>query len=222
MTEAQTEAQTETLSSNPRSFEMSLTIAETGTTYTPPAAGTWPAVCSGLLDLGTQVSVYDGESKSARKLLLQFEICDSDNRRDDGTPHVISKRFTSSLHTKAALRGFLESWRGRPFTPEELRGFDLKVLVGQACLLGVVHTTRPDNRTFANIASVVKLPKGMAAPQPELPGRIFDLSAPDWEVFESLPDRLREQIQESPEYAAASNVVAAVPAVLPDDDDIPF
>lgn len=54
------------------------------------------------------------------KVLLSFEITDAENRRSDGSPHTISKRFTASLHAKAGLRKFLESWRGRPSPPEEL------------------------------------------------------------------------------------------------------
>lgn len=182
---------------------MSLTVSEGATgTYTPPEAGTYPARCIGLIDLGTQTSVYEGESKSAHKLLLQFELCDADARRDDGAPHTVSKRFTASLHPKAALRQFLEAWRGRPFTPEELRGFDLPKLLGQTCLLGLVHTEK-DGRTYANIASVVKLPKGMAAPNGELDLVQFDLSAPDWQVFATLSQRLQDQIAASPEYQRA-------------------
>ena len=143
---------------------MSLTVSEGATTaYAPPEAGTFTARCIALIDLGTQRTTYEGEAKSAHKLLLQFEITDPDNRRADGEPFTVSKRFTASLHAKAALRGFLEAWRGRPFTPEELRGFDLKTLLGVPCLLGIVHSSK-EGRTFANISSCMRLPKGMAAP----------------------------------------------------------
>ena len=118
---------------------MSLTVSEGATgTYTPPEAGTFTARCIGLIDLGTQASTFEGETKHAHKLLVQFELTDPDNRRDDGSAHIVSKRFTASLHPKAALRGFLEAWRGRPFTPQELAGFHLKALLGLALTLGSV------------------------------------------------------------------------------------
>ncbi len=221
---------------------MSLTVSEGATgTYTPPEAGTFTARCIGLIDLGTQTTTYEGETKAAHKLLVQFELTDTDNRRIDGSAHIVSKRFTASLHAKAALRAFLEAWRGRPFTPEELRGFDLKTLLGVPCLLGIVHTSK-DGRTYANISSCMRLPKGMPAPAGELPLVRFDLSAPDWQTFALLPQRVQEQIMTAPEYVAskppARVTIASQPPAPPAparaapavagsafadmDDDIPF
>ena len=183
---------------------MSLTVSEGATgTYTPPEAGTFTARCVGLIDLGTQASTFEGETKHAHKLLVQFELTDPDNRRDDGSAHIISKRFTASLHVKAALRQFLETWRGRPFTPEELQGFDLKVLLEQPCLLSLVHATKGD-RTYCNIAGAMKLPRGMQPPAGTLPLVHFDLSNPNWAAFELLPERIRQQIEASPEFATAT------------------
>lgn len=184
---------------------MSLTIAETGTTdYTPPEAGTFTARCCALIDMGTQASVWEGEEKRAHKVLVSFEITDADNRRSDGSAHIVSKRFTASLHAKSGLRKFLESWRGRPFTPEELRGFDLKNVLGLDCLVGIVHDVKGD-RTYANLGSVMKLPKGMPAGAGEVAPVSFDLTTPDWQVFAGLGSRLQAQIAESPEYLAIPN-----------------
>ncbi len=219
---------------------MSLTVSEgTTTAYSPCPAGTWPARCVQLIDLGSQQSTFEGQTKTARKVLVGFEVCDPDARRDDGAPFVASKRFTMSLHEKSALRAFLQAWRGRPFTPEELRGFDLRVLLGQPALLGIVHVGK-DGRTFANISSCMRLPKGMPAPAGELDLLHFDLSAPDWQAFELLPQRVRQQIEASPEFEAIATgrpqrvnmAPAAAPAPAPAgaagsgfddmDDDIPF
>jgi hypothetical protein len=232
---------------------MSLTVSEGAAgSYTPPEAGTFAARCVRLIDLGTQTATYEGETKAAHKLLIGFEITDSDNRRDDGTPHIVSKRFTASLHPKAALRKFLEAWRGKPFTPAELAAFDLKVLLGQPCLLGIVHDTKGD-RTYANLSSCMKLPKGFTAGAGTEPLVHFDVSEPDWTVFAALGSRLQDQIAASPEYArltppktvsltppppqVASKPQAAPPAPAPAqtapagsfgsgfddmDDDIPF
>ncbi len=183
---------------------MSLTVSEGATgTYSPPEAGTFSARCCALIDLGTQESIYEGETKTARKILASFEILDLDNRRDDGTAHVVSKRFTSSLHAKSALRKFLETWRGRPFSPDELKGFDLKTLLGIPCMLGIVHQEKGD-RVYANLTSVMRLPKGMPAAPGTEPLACFDLDKPDWQAFAQLGSRLQAQIAESPEYARAS------------------
>ena len=187
-----------------KGHDMALTVSEGATgTYTPPEAGTFPARCCALIDLGTQTATYEGETKAARKILVSFEITDSDNRRDDGSPHIVSKRFTASLHPKAGLRKFLEAWRGRPFTAEELKAFDLKTLLGIPCLLGIVHQEKGD-RVYANLSSCMKLPKGFAAAPGAEPLVSFDLDAPDWQAFAGLSSRLQAQIAEAPEFAKAN------------------
>lgn len=199
---------------------MSLTIAETSTTdYTPPEAGTFTARCTSVIDLGTQKTLWEGEEKQAHKLLLSFEITDNENRRADGSPHTVSKRFTASLHAKAGLRKFLESWRGRPFTPQELAGFDVKNVLGLPCLVGIVHETKGE-KVYANLSSVMKLPKGMPAGAGALEAVAFDLAAPDWQVYAGLSSRLQTQIAESPEFKRLDvpksiSLGAAVPAHQP-------
>lgn len=206
-TEAITAPQTETNRPTPKqpiTHTMALTLSEsTSAAYTPCPAGTFPARLCGIVDLGTHTAIYEGEAKAARKLLLTLEILDPDNRRDDGTAHTVSKRFTASLHTKAALRKLLEGWRGRPFTPEELKAFDLRTLLGLACLAGVVHTEKGD-RVYSNLSGCMKLPKGMPTAPGTEPLVSFDLDAPDWVAFAGLGSRLQGQIAESPEFARAN------------------
>ncbi|MHA1379626.1 MAG: hypothetical protein ACTSRG_14730 [Candidatus Helarchaeota archaeon] len=45
-----------------------------------------------------------------------------------------------SLHAKATMRKFLESWRGKKFTKEELEGFDLQKILGKPCQLQIIHS----------------------------------------------------------------------------------
>jgi len=200
-------------------------------------AGSYLARCCQLVDLGTQTTTFEGETKQQRKVLLAWELLDNETRRDDGAPFVLAKRYTQSLHEKAALRKELASWRGRDFTPEELRGFDPVNVLGHLAFLSVIHVTKAD-KTFANIASIMRPPKGLASQvEPTEPLIHFDLSAPDWQAFASLSSRLQDQIAASPEYQALPNRPTAV-AVSPTpaatatpapssgfddlDDDIPF
>ena len=195
-------------------------VAEnTTSTFTPPDAGTYTAVMRAMIDLGTQSSTFEGETKTARKIMLKFEITDPDNRRQDGTAHTVSKRFTASLHERAALRKFLEAWRGRPFTPEELKGFAMTKLLGQPCLLGIVHQER-EGKVFAGISSCMKLPKGMTAPPASEALEHWDMSGsvpPDWTVFASLPKRLQETIEATAEFARLQQPksVAVAPQAAP-------
>lgn len=218
---------------------MALTIAHTDSTeFELPPAGATAARCCAVIDLGTQKASYQGESKAQAKLLLSFELAET---RSDGTPHRVSRRMTASLHKKAQLRAFLEQWRGRPFTDEDLRAFNVGKLLGAPALLNLVHVERA-GKQYANILSVSPVPKGMSAPELREAPTLFDLSAPDWQVFAGLSSRLQETISASPEYQAQAarmpksvSMTAPVPARPPApapapaaggfgdfDDDIPY
>lgn len=194
-----------------------LTVAEdTTTTFELPPAGPVAARCSRVIDLGSQESDYQGEKKMQRKLLLTWELAEL---RTDNAPFTISRRFGLSLHEKAALRGFLQAWRGRPFSPEELTGFDLRRLLSAPCLLNVMHTSR-NGKDYANIISISPLPKGMTAPELSAPGVVFDIDADDApEVLETLSDNLQATIAASPEWQA--RIANSEPAFA-NDDDIAF
>lgn len=190
--------------------------SSTESTFTPCPAGTFLARCCRIIDLGTQTVEYQGEAKPTHKVLIQFEVIDPDTFRDDGGCYTVGKRYTASLHEKATLRRDLETWRGAKFTDAELQRFDLAGVLGKTCLLSVVHETKGD-RTFANIAGLVKPPKGMTGSEPSEPLVHFDLAAPDWQVFDRLGDKLKQQIAASPEYKAAR---AAKPEQAEAGDDL--
>ncbi len=155
---------------------MALTITATDSTeFELPPAGATAARCAAVIDLGSQQSIYQGETKTQAKILLTFELAEL---RSDGTPHRVSRRMTASLHKKAQLRAFLEQWRGRAFTDEELRAFNVGKLLKAPCLLNLVHIERA-GKQYANILSVSPVPKGMTAPALVDAPVLFDLSAPD-------------------------------------------
>lgn len=197
---------------------MALTLTETGESFelTPP--GTFPARCYRVIDLGTQKVTWQGQESTSKKLLLQWELLDSDTRMGDGRPYSISKRYTASLHEKSALRKDLESWRGRPFTPEELRGFDVGKLLGQPCLLSVIHAEK-GGRTYANISALMRVPKGMPIPEGENEALAFDFERPDWNAYERLGPRLQEILSATPEWqklpSAAQPPASPAPSAPP-------
>lgn len=168
-----------------------------GTDFVPPPAGTHLAVCCRVIDLGTQMSNFQGESKLAHKVMISWEL--PDEKMEDGRPYTISKRYTFSSHEKASLRRDLESWRGAKFQPEEIAKFDIKKLLGVPCLLGVLHNST-DGKTYANIASVMKPPKGTPAPAPTNSPIYLSLAEFDQVVFDMLSDGLKDTIRKAPEY----------------------
>ena len=141
-----------------------------GTQYAPAPSGTFAAVAVDVVDLGQIKVSWGGKEKSQHKITIVWQI---DEDRDDGKPHTVRKRYTLSLHEKAQLRKDLESWRGRPFTDEELQGFDVETIIGVGCMISIIHAAK-DGSTYANVASVSRMPKGMVAPTPRDYVRVCD------------------------------------------------
>jgi len=102
--------------------------------------------------------------------------------------------MTLSLSEKANLRPFLESWRGKKFTAEEIRGFDITAVAGKPAYLNIIHETKQKNGkavTYANIASIMPLPKGM--PKPKIEGEII-IHDDDNDRYEDLPKWLQQKL----------------------------
>lgn len=204
----------------------------------PIPAGLQHAVCYGVVDLGTQPPLPNSQypGKKSHKVQLLWQLVDE--RRDftlkDGTTvnerAVLSKEFTLSLGDKGNLRPFLESWRGRQFTAEELKGFDLSKLVGANCMLNVIHATvgRPP-KTVDRIQSIAPLPKSMKDQKAEVEGDTIHF---DFESYrggalpERIPGWLRERIQRSDEWQAMPQEINGDPGPSdsngPDDEDDPL
>jgi hypothetical protein len=135
-----------------------------GKTFTPAPAGVHQAVCVDVIDLGMVESNFNGEKKVQHKLKIVWQL--NETNEEAGRRFTTSKRYTASLHEKSSLRKDLQGWRGRPFTPEELRGFDLDNVLGANCQLNVVHAER-EGSMFANVEAVMPLMKGMPKIAPE-------------------------------------------------------
>ena len=194
---------------------MSLTVnGSAASNIDPIPEGTHLAVCSMLIDLGMQFS--EQYKNSARKVLIGWELPEETIELDDGHhPRTISKRYTASLNERSNLRADLAAWRGRDFTPEELAAFDLRAIVGKSCLINIIHSVR-EGKTYANIGSVMALPKGMAKGKLSEPPTVFDLDTDPVEMIDNFPKWVAELIKKSETYQA--RITAPVNAENPFHD----
>jgi hypothetical protein len=187
---------------------MAIIAADNGGNFKPVPQGVHLARCYRVIDLGTQEVEYQGDVKAQHKIMLGWELFGEDETgapllTDDGQPLVISKRYTLSLSKNARLRTDLESWRGRAFSDQELKGFDVSALVDKWCMVNVVHDHR-DGKTFSNIVSISPVPAMLRNARPAGVNRlqVFDVTQPDMEVFGGFHDKLREIIERSFEWRA--------------------
>ena len=179
---------------------MSLKLRRKKESTVPPLeGGAYFGICVGIINVGHQYS--EKFKKSSEKVIFIFEI-PSERVMIDGEskPRWISEKYTCSLNPKAKLCEVLVAWRGRNFTDAELEEFDLTSMIGVPATLQVVQSEYNGN-TYANIAGITGLPKGVPAPRAENEFLIYDVSEPDEAVFEKLPEWIQNLIKASDEYA---------------------
>ncbi len=198
-------------------------VKEKGSDIPLIKAGIHHAVCYAVVDIG---SVYNPTYKtSRRKVIVTWEFpneritVERDGQSVD-MPRVTSKTYTASLSSKGYLRPDLESWRGRPFTDDELSGFEMFKLLGANCQLNIIH-----ENGYANVSAVVPKGSDQQNKTPENPTLSYSIDDDREEIPEHMPEWLQNKIKESPEYKALS--VPEPPAeqnggVQIPEDEIPF
>jgi hypothetical protein len=206
--------------------------ASSSSNFVPVPSGTHLARCYRIIDLGTQKSEYQGEIKYQPKIMIQFEVHGEDAEgqpiaTNKGEPMSISKNYTLSLHEKAGLRKDLQSWRGKEFTDQELKGFELKNLLGAWCMINVVRRAGRDGKDYTNIEGIMPVPapiKKMGLPDGVTDTKIFSLREPDMELFKTFSDNMQFKIRSTPEWNQTVNEHKSAPVggMADMEDDIPF
>lgn len=190
-------------------------------------SGAYIGRCYSLIDLGTQKTDGQFGVKLNHKIKISWELFGDDDQGNpltvevDGVqmPMTISKNYTVSLHEKANLRKELAAWRGRDFTEEEAKAFDVSKLIGAYCMVNVT-TSETNGKTYSNVAGLTPIPSALKNNKPAAVHKniIFDLDNPDMNIFNSFYDKLKEQIQLSPEWCEKNG--NPIPPSF--DDDIGF
>ena len=172
-----------------------MTWTDTKDDFEKAPNGNHLARCVSVIDIGTHSSEFKGTPKRNRQNIITWELVNE--LMSDGRPFVISKYYTTGLGETYNLRKDLVNWRGRDFTPEELRGFDEKNLLGKPCQISITENEK--GKTVVN--AVAQPLKGVAVPEAVNANQYFSLND-DWsdEAFNNLPKWVQKKIQESEEY----------------------
>lgn len=187
---------------------MALTLgqANKGSNSIPAPEGNHVARCCSVIDLGTHEEDGQYGLKRNRKIRIAWELVEekhvfSEEKGEE--PFLVSKTFNFIGGEKSNLIKTLTSWRGKPFTSEELEKFELKKLVGQPCLIQVVHSVKKD-KTYSNVEAVTALPKGMVTGLvgPQLEQIYYEIDMGRGETFQKLPKFIQEVILKCEEWKA--------------------
>ena len=127
--------------------------------YEVAPEGLWHAVCVDVVDLGIVESKFGQQVK----IEIRWQLEEKDSK---GRPFLIVQRYTPSLHDKSRLKPMLEAWRGRKFTAEEQKKFDIEKLLGANCQLQIIHNIKDEGKTYANVQAVVPPPRNAASIRP--------------------------------------------------------
>ena len=168
---------------------------EKSSSFPSVPVGVHKARCIKVIDLGTQKNEFEGNITWKRQILVIWEVPEQTSETSE--PLTISKFYTLSLHEKSNLGIDLTSWRGRPFSETEKKGFDISKLIGHTCLLNVIQGNKNNK-----IGSIMPLPKGDKIAEQYHTGVIFDLEKyqkGQKEIFNQLSEGIRNIILRSKE-----------------------
>jgi hypothetical protein len=192
-------------------------------------ADNYIARCYKMIEIGTVEEVILGEKKILHKVRIGWELPTEmrvfDKEKGE-QPLVIDKEYTLSMNEKANLRKDLKSWRGKDFTEDEARSFDITKLIGAPCMLNIIHkpSKKDPSKVYEEIAGITPMPKGV--PCPEQINRSFVLSYDEFDVelFDMLPDFIKNKMITSVEYQAVKNPESKsfTEQIMDDNQDPPF
>lgn len=205
---------------------MAINATDNGTKRELVPAGNYIARCYQMLHIGNVVENIAGDNKVLNKVRIGWELPTELKTFDQSKgeqPLVISKEFTLSLNEKATLRKYLASWRGKDFSEEEAKRFDITVLLGIPCMLNVIHKQSKQGNDYADIASITPMPRGVVCPEQVNKNLLWDYDSPDFVLLASLPDFIKDKIKSSEEYKKldAPNETH-IPNHSEPEDDLPF
>lgn len=199
-------------------------------------AGTYLARCYSMVHLGTVKQSYLGEDKWTNLVRITWELptelrCFNADKGEQ--PCVISKEVTLSMNEKSTLRSLLTGWRGKAFSEDEAKEFDVAKLLGKPCMISIFHQASKSNpeKVYERIASISPVMKGMECPPQINP--TFEFSVLDYNQakFDSMPEFMKEMVRGSKEFqqllqpkpVAQPAQVAQAPVSVQDFiDELPF
>lgn len=167
------------------------------------------AKCYAVIDLWSQENEWKWVKKLQRQIQVSFETDQMWEFWEKWTlPLTIHKKYSFFITDSSNLSKDLTSRLGK--ADPKMNIFDL---VGKTAELMVLHTTSKNGKVYPKIMAIKPWKKDRELINPEV---MFSLDSSNEDEFLKIPERLRTEIQKSPEYNKA------VQRVETNDDDLPF
>lgn len=184
--------------------------------FKPHPDGQFVGQCVDMIDLGEHVHSFAGDDQYIEQRCAIVYRTGQKNP-DTGDYIDVNKEFTVSMGERSNLRKHLEQWRGKAYTPEQVKaGVQLDRLTGNHALLTIAQKpNKAGTRTYAEITACVGVPDMMKAACQDY----YDYIRADfWTTrkaeYAAEVARFRSEMATPPAHEEAPPV--------DDDDDLPF
>lgn len=177
---------------------------------TPAPSGSHLARCVQIIDNGTSLDEFAGESRRRRTIAIGWEVYPEDEdgeimANEQGEYFLVWENWTLSMNEKAKMLQRLESWRGKSLTPDERKRFEVGTLLDKPCRLSVIHNTADKGgttRTYANVSGIAPATKRETDGLPDRGHDLvfFNINKPDMALFETFADWRKEKITHAEEW----------------------
>ncbi len=183
-------------------------IGNGGGNRTPQAniePGTYPARLVQIIDLGLQAQrPYQGKDKPpAQEIMLTYELVDTFMLDENGEELTDKPRWISETLPFYGLYAdkAKSTQRYNALDPSGEFDGDFAKAIGQPINVTIVNNAVGE-KVYDNIATISAMRPRDADKCPELvnPAKLLDLDAPDLDVFNALPEWLREKIKGNLNY----------------------
>lgn len=156
---------------------------------------------------GTHANKFNPDSYPQKKIAFVFEL---DEPRSDGSGNfILSTTVTFSLNEKSGLTKLLKPVMGSSYPDKPGQNLDITTLLDMRVMVTVGHTTRGE-KTYANILSLSRVPRGMVPFHPSSDSFVWSYDDPeDHRVPEWIRKFAAECIELNPSAAPAAKPQAS-------------
>ena len=138
-------------------------VKKTAKEYTPCPEGSFQGKLVRIYYVGTQIDTYNPTYKPQGKLILVFEL-DEPVPGGNGNFRVF-KKISTTLNEKSGFYKLFKPVLGSSY-PNENGSFNPEQLLSMRVLVNVTHTVKGD-KTYTDISSLGRIPRGMVPFEPE-------------------------------------------------------
>lgn len=173
----------------------------------PLEPGSYPGRLVQVIDLGVQAQKpYKGQDKPpVHMIMTTYELVDTFMLDEDGEEMEDKPRWISETFPLHSLNSDLakSTKRYKALDPDLEHDGDWTELIGSPANITIAQNEH-DGKVYENISAVTPMRPKEVAKLPELKNdpRVFSMENPDMELWEKIPQWIREKIQQSLNFSA--------------------